>query len=150
MSILLELGNDLKGKLTIEILGRLYPTSTDCWDGNWLNTNVVVQTKEFNGKVFIKTLTGEYDAFYKNLMLLSESSNEGAEFATLEEQLYINIHRQQKGKYLLKGKLVGTRPDGGLLEFTFSLTEDDLSKLAGEIYTITKEYPIYGDPKKRK
>ncbi len=148
MSILLELGSEPKGKFVIELFGRLYPNSTDRWDGNWLNTKVFVRTKEFSGKVSIKTLTAEFEAFYQGLMLLTKSKNEDAEFTTLEEQLYINIHRQQKEKYLLKGKLVGTRPDGGLLEFTFSLTEDELNRLIEDIGTIMKEYPVYDEPKK--
>ncbi len=148
MSVLLKLTNDTEKKLVIEVFGRLYPNETDCWDRNWLNTQVLVKTKEFSGKVSMKTLTDEFVSFYQALMLLTKGTNEDAEFTTMEDQLGINIHRQQKEKYLLKGKLVGTRPDGGLIEFIFHLTEDDLNKFIEDVYTITKEYPIYGVPKK--
>jgi len=148
MSVLLKLVNNIEGQFVIEISGRLYPNETDCWDRNWLNTQVLVKTKEFNGKVSMKTLTAEFVTFYEGLMLLTKAVNEDVEFTTMEEQLYINIQRQQKEKYLLKGKLIGTRPDGGLLEFTFHLTEDDLNKLTEDICTITKEYPVYGETEK--
>lgn len=148
MSVILKLGNETEGKLVIEVLGRLYPNETNCWDRNWLNTQVLVKTKEFSGKVSMKTLTDEFVTFYEGLMLLTKATNEDVEFTTMEEQLYINIKRQQKEKYLLKGKLIGTRPDGGLLEFTFHLTEDDLNKLTEDICTITKEYLVYGETEK--
>lgn len=128
----------------IEALERTQLTSTDYWDGNWLNTEVTIKVGGFRGHVGGYLRTDEFATFREEVTALYSTLSGSATFRTMEEWLLIEMIGDGKGHITAEGSLIDNPGIGNTVRFKLELDQTFLPSLLEELNTLIDRYPIIG------
>jgi hypothetical protein len=136
---------DLKiGLFTLTVHGRQFPSSTDFWDGNWLNVTARAigdgARVEVNGSI---VRSDELERFRDELSALLEKLEGGAELKCIEPNLSLKLRLDGLGHVHLE--LVLT-PDhlNQSHTFQFELDQTYLEPARAACSSILRRYPVIG------
>jgi hypothetical protein len=91
----------------INVTGRGYPNSSDYWDGNWLESEIKLNTFGFKCVYSTSLRADDFQRFYEALLKLNNSLTKEVEFTTMEEGLYLKGQLDITGNIKWEG--VGSR-----------------------------------------
>ena len=136
--------------LSVEFLGRSNPTTTDFWDANWLNVQVLLAVGRFNGefKGSLKNQlrTTDLAAFRMELSALYQSLSGNATLKTVEDWLQLTLTGDGKGHLLMNGRVLDGPGIGNTLTLQLELDQTFLPEIIRSLDAVLVAYPIIGKP----
>ncbi|HKY74854.1 MAG TPA: hypothetical protein VJS45_01845 [Acidimicrobiia bacterium] len=134
-------------RVDVYVRGRMLPQSTDYWDGNWLESDIVVDVGAFHGKIAAALRVDELQRFRKELEVLYLTVAGSAHLASLEEWITLDVKVDPWGHLTVNGE-VRDRPGMGnrLLFHIAELDQTDLPPVIEGLTAIEAAYPILDQP----
>ena len=143
----IEVGAAPGDEFRIEVLGRQFPTATDFWDGNWLNTQVTARVGAFRCKVAGTIRTTEIKAFRVQLQRLYEELLGQATFATMERWIALSVVGDGRGHLRIEGELQDEPGCGNMLRFHLpEIDQTQLFDVIARLCEIEEEFPTIDAP----
>jgi hypothetical protein len=140
----IHIGGESAEYLTLEVLGRSYPGSTDFWDGNWLHTHVEVAVGGFRGSVEGDIRVPEFISFYEQLEVLYRSLEGAAEFSTLESWLSLHVVGDGRGHVVVNGEVQDTPGVGNRLQWRIETDQTSLRTMLRGLRRAIVGFPVLG------
>ncbi len=131
------------GKLEIEILKRSNSETEDYWDANWLESEIRIDVPGFSAFYGTNLRVDDLKSFYERLTALQNSSRKEAEFATLEEGLYLYCELAPNGSVNCKGST--NNGTGNSLNFNLQTDLASLGVFVDELRKILTSYLLIGN-----
>jgi hypothetical protein len=134
--------------LSLFVLGRTHPNSTEYWDANWLTMNVRAELGAFKGNVSGDIQTSELVCFQKDLKHFYQTLKGTVSFQTLEEWIMINLEASKLGQI----KITGFVKDGysfgnrNVLYFTLETDQTFLLTPMNQLQQAISTFPVIGQP----
>lgn len=135
-------GGEEAERIEVRIHGYERAPVGDYHDDNWLRVSVRVEVGSFSGSFGAAFLTSELIEFREGLCALYESLTGCARFATLEEQLELNLTGDGKGHIALLGIASDAPGMGNRLEFRIDLDQGHLSSAIRGLNGIAATFPV--------
>jgi hypothetical protein len=132
--------------LSLLVLGRSHPNSTDYWDGNWLTAGLTVKVGSFEGKVSGHIRAEELVSFNRDLQTLFQKLTGEAAFKTMEDWLMIRVECNKLGHIKITGFVLDDHIDGNTLNFTLSTDQTFLPAPMRQIEQVLGQFPVIGHP----
>ncbi|HEY6470762.1 MAG TPA: hypothetical protein VI434_13460 [Candidatus Dormibacteraeota bacterium] len=144
--ITITIGEETGEHVAIEIVRREFPDATDSDDGNWLACRVSIRAGAFSGSFGASLRAEEFAEFLAAARRLYETLEGRASFATLEDQLRVDINRVGSLGAL---KVIGIAADaagtGNRLEFALAqYDQTQLVDLIRDLEVATATYGVVG------
>jgi hypothetical protein len=142
--VMAELRDDEGRSLSIAILRRENPNSTDYWDANWLATEIDARGPNFRGACSASILAQE-------LVVLRDRIDEiivngsVVEFTSTEAGLTIRVQRTSRGTFAVHAG-IGSRGSGEVLELVLAPAWADISRFRDALSGIVEAYAVIGRP----
>jgi len=136
------LGGAEREFVEVTVRGRSHPRATDYWDGNWLRSEVRIKVGGFLGGFEADFRSEEFARFLVELEQLYASLSGRAVFATLEEQLRLELDGDGKGHIELRGQARDQAGTGHQLTFRLQLDQTVLGAALEEMRSLVAAYPI--------
>src|SRR5262249_46370325 len=139
-----ELRDDEGRSLSIAILRRENPNSSDYWDANWLATEIDARGHNFQGACSASLLAQE-------LVVLRDRIDEiivngsVVEFTSTEADLAIRVERTSRGTFVVHVR-IGRGGSGEVLELVLSSPWADISRFRDALSEIVGAYAVVGRP----
>jgi hypothetical protein len=135
-------GQSQHERIEVEVLRYERQPVGEYNDDNWITVQVHVCVGGFRCTVDGAFITVELVAFLTQLRSLYESLSGTAEFATLEEQLHLQLTGDGKGHIELVGEVADQPGIGNQLRFTLHFDQSQLGTSIHELERVTKEFPV--------
>ena len=134
-------------RVDVYVRGRMLPQSSDYWDGNWLESDIVVDVGAFHGKIAAALRVDELQRFRKQLEVLYLTVAGSAHLESLEEWITLDVKVDGFGHITVDGQ-IQDRPGMGnrLLFHIGELDQTDLPPVIEGLAAIEAAYPILGQP----
>lgn len=132
--------------LTITVLGRSHPGSTDFWDGNWVQAAVEVSVGGFRGQVSGNLRADELAAFAERLARLQESLRGEAAFETMEGWLSLRFVGNGRGHLEIRCVVRDQPGVGNTLECVLATDQTFTRSTVGELAAVVQAFPVVGRP----
>jgi hypothetical protein len=129
-------------RIEVEVLGYERATVGEYWDDNWLRVEIQVAAGELRGKAAAAFITSELSKFLSELRPLFETLKGKAEFATIEEQLKLQLVGDGKGHIGLTGEIADQRGIGNRHLFAFEVDQSQLGASIRKLERVTSEFPV--------
>jgi hypothetical protein len=136
-----HLGGQEREFVDVTVKGRSHPKATDYWDGNWLRSEVRVVAGGFRGAFEADFRAEEFARFLKELEALYASLRGAAVFATLEEQLRLELDGDGRGHIAVRGQARDQAGTGHQLLFRLQLDQTMLSAVLDDLRRLVAAYP---------
>lgn len=149
-SLAVTIAGDGAHRITIEVLGRMHPGSTDYWDGNWLLSPTTVSIGGFKGRVGAGLRCDELQRFRQELAVLNETLTGTAELSSLEDWVNLRLTADSLGHVAVAGAVMDEPGIGNRLEFTFSIDQTFLPPIIGALDEIARRFPVLDGPERRR
>src|SRR5271156_1146805 len=92
------------GKLEINIIKRSNEDAQDFWDGNWLDSEIIINTTGIRMCYGASLRVEELEKFYEDLIKLSKFTSNKIIFTTLEGQLFLEFSVAVGGQVVCQGR----------------------------------------------
>ena len=92
-------------RVDVYVRGRMLPQSTDYWDGNWLESDIVVDVGAFHGKIAAVLRVDELQRFRKELEVVYMAVAGAAHLESLEEWLTLGVKVDAFGHVTVDGQI---------------------------------------------
>lgn len=132
--------------LTITIIGRSYPGSTDYWNGNWLQASIEVSAGGFRGEVACDLRADELAAFAEQMACLQESFRGEAAFDTLEGWLSLRVIGDGRGHMEFRCVVRDQPGVGNRLECVFNTDQTFTRSTVAELAAVVQAFPVVDRP----
>lgn len=114
--------------LTVRIIGRMHPGSSDYWDGNWLISPISAHLGSFSAQL-AAGLRGE------------------AVLTSLERWISLTVGCRPNGSLAVTGELDDDPGIGNRLTFAITgLDQTDIPAMLAALSAIERAYPLLGRP----
>lgn len=134
-------------RVDVYVRGRMLPRSTDYWDGNWLESDIVVDVGAFHGKIAAALRIDELQRFRKELEIVYLTVAGAAHLASLEEWITLHVNVNAFGHLGVDGQIRDQPGTGNRLLFHIAeLDQTDLPPVIEGLTAIEAAYPILGMP----
>ena len=140
------IGRSPTSRLALHPLRRERPDATDYWDGNWVETSVVVAAGAFRGEFQASLRVEDFARFRDEVRVLYESLAGRARFRTMEDWISVEIEGDGKGLLRVECSLVDEPGVGNRLTFTLGLDQTDLPEILRRLDAICGAFPTIGAP----
>jgi len=130
--------------INIKIVSRCYPTETDYWDGNWLNTEIYLRSGTLKHKINANLRTDEFDSLLRELDPVCASLKGTAKFEAMEECLILEIEGHGDGTFVATGSVKSTPGARNKLGFSLDFDKGDLLRIMSELNALLRKFPIVG------
>ena len=143
---LVRISGEPESSITIEVLGRMHPGSSDFYDGNWLVSPISIAAGGFTGTVAAGLRSEELRSFRRELERLHESTGGEASLCSMETWIDLRVSVEPRGQLKVVGTMVDEPGTGNLLKFT--LDGLDLSFVPGIVRGLSRiesVYPVLGE-----
>jgi hypothetical protein len=141
-----RLGGEAAEYVELTILGRSNPGATDFWDGNWLVTEVQLQSGGFTGAFKANLRTHEIADFAAELRGLHTALRGSAELRTMEQQLKLSFTGDGRGHLNVQCEAHDQAGCGNQLRFELSTDQTELPPLLRQLDDVLSRYPVIGKP----
>jgi len=142
-----SIGQPAGDHITIKALGRMHPDATDFWDGNWLNTLIVVSAGKFRAEVGASLRSDELAGFREGLQRIYAELRGTASLSSMEEWLSVDVAIESFGKLKVVGRLTDALGGGNKLSFKIDdLDQSYLPEIIDALQEIEIRYPVVGSP----
>ncbi|WP_270182274.1 WapI family immunity protein [Alkalihalobacillus sp. CinArs1] len=135
-----------KSKIAIEVLGRKYPDSTDYWDGNWIDSYVLLKIPGYSAKFRANVRTNELLSFLEELKTMNETLKGKAVLENMEDFILLEGRMDALGNVMWSGETCYPMGTGAILNFTFESDQSYLTKLIEELIVVVDKFPVIGKP----
>lgn len=132
--------------LTITILGRSHPGTTDYWDGNWVRAAIEVAAGDFRGSVSGDLRAEELAQFHEQLACLQQSLRGTAEFETMERWLSIHVTGDGKGHMEFRCIICDQPGIGNTLDCRLATDQTFTRRTVTELAAVVQAFPVIGRP----
>jgi hypothetical protein len=139
----IQLG-DGADRLTMQILGRSRPDSTDYWEANWLHCVVEAFTGSFHGKIDWQLRNEDLTRFLKGLECITNEAGQ-ALLDTGDGWLEVRIVRDENGRVDATCEMEENPTYGNTLTFRLSLNQAVLPELTKQIRNVLTQFPVVGE-----
>jgi hypothetical protein len=134
-------------RVDVYVRGRMLPQSTDYWDGNWLESDIVVDVGAFHGKIAAALRVDELQRFRKELEVVYLTVAGAAHLASLEEWITLDVKVDAWGHLTVDGEIQDRPGMGNRLSFHIAeLDQTDLPPVIEGLTAIEAAYPILDQP----
>lgn len=140
-----ELKDDEGRSLSIAVLRRENPNSTDYWDANWLATEIDARGQSFRGAFSASLLAQELVVLRDRIGEAIANDDSGVEFTSTEADLTIRMQRESTGTYVVHAT-IGRPGSSEVLELLLSAAWADVSRFRDDLSKIVKVYAVVGHP----
>jgi hypothetical protein len=130
--------------VSITLLGRLFPGSTDYWDGNQLVAIVTVRSGVFSGKIDSYLSTDDFVRFADQLRALNRTLTGSAVFETIESWIKLELEVDKLGWIRLSALLLDPIDRESRLEFSIGFDQTYLPPLLKQLQHVTTRFPVIG------
>ena len=130
--------------LTITVLGRSHPGSTDFWDGNWVRAAVEVSAGGFRGEVCGDLRADELAAFAGQLAHLQESLRGEAAFDTMEGWLSLRVTGNGRGHLTFRCVIRDEPGVGNTLDCVLATDQTFTRSTVAELAAVVQAFPVVG------
>ena len=125
----------------------MLPQSTDYWDGNWLESDIVVDVGAFHGKIAAALRIDELQRFRKELEVVYLMVAGAAHLESLEDWITLDVRVDAFGHLSVDGQIQDQPGLGNRLLFHIGeLDQTDLPPVIEGLTAIEAAYPILGMP----
>ncbi len=133
--------------LTIHVINREYPLSSDYYDGNWVGSTIEVSAGGFTGKVSASLRSEEFVKFMNELSMLYEELSGQAHFTTMEQWLSITVVGDGIGHFEAQCKLSDNAPSGtgNTLNFFIYFDQTFIPGMIAGLNRIITAFPVIGN-----
>jgi hypothetical protein len=143
----LVLGHRETEHVTIEVVARGYPHTTDYWDGSWLTTTIAIAAGAWRATYPADLRTEEFERFRDGLKALYDNLVGEALFASMEGWLFLELKGDGLGHIRVEGSAqdrVSGEPQR--LEFVLPLINQTyLPALIDQLNDILDRFPVIGE-----
>lgn len=130
------------GKLEINVLKRGDSETNDYWDGNWLETEIIINVPGYNAFYGTNLRVDELQRFLEGLIALQTINERVAKFTTMEDGLYLHCEVESNGTVNVNGK--ANNNTGSILDFRLQTDLASLDIFVNELRGVLKLYPLVG------
>ncbi len=139
------IGGRERERVEIRVQRRIYPTSTDSDDGNWLSSRITVSAGVWAGSFDAHLRAEEFAAFRQQCERLYEALRGTAVFHPLEPWLLLTLTGDAKGHIELAGEAIDHVGWGNQLSFKYlELDQSFLPPLIAQLREVEKNFPVVG------
>ena len=128
--------------ISLEVLYRRYPS--DSFDGNWLETDIVVESGTCHGKYRATILVQDFEAFRDRIALLTETWDGTALFDPMEPWIQIKLTGNGGTEIRVSGEADHPCGMGKTLPFSMSISSSELPGIIKMLDDILVRYPAVG------
>jgi hypothetical protein len=138
--------------IAIRCLWRTHPEANDYWDGNWVDSEVIVNIEPWRATYRANLRTDEFSRFRDQLREMYEGRREEASFDPMEPWLMLTLAIDGLGRIAIEGD---TGPEGGgkvfgqvRLHFRLEdgMDQSDLPQLITQLDELERNFPTRGRP----
>ena len=138
-----KLGKESSEYLQILAHSYAYPDSTDFWDGNWINTRIIIKVGGFKGDYEAQLRNVDFFDFKKGLENLYNILDGYANFNCIEDYLRIKIKGDGLGHFSAYCIAIDNPGiNGHTLKFSIEFDQTEIHSLTKMIDDLLKEFPI--------
>ena len=133
--------------LTVRIIGRMHPGSSDYWDGNWLISPISAHLGSFSAQLAAGLRVDELQTFRHGLELIDQQLRGEAVLTSLERWISLTVGCRPNGSLAVTGELDDNPGIGNRL--TFAITgrdQTDIPAMLAALSAIERAYPLLGRP----
>jgi len=134
--------------IAIDVISRTHPDANDFYDGNWLNTKVLIEAGSFSGTINGQLRAEELVSFQDELTKLHESLSGSVKFSTMEEWLSFEMTGDGKGHFSCTGKIADEVGYGNVLNFQIYLDQTFIPEILNGLGRVVKAFPVLGTAQK--
>jgi hypothetical protein len=135
-------GEEAGEQLRINVLRYERDPVGEYFDDNWLAVEVSIQVGAFSATFRASFLTGELEAFHKQMRVLYESLEGRAEFESLEGQLGVGLIGDGLGHIRLDGKARDRAGTGNTLSFNLVFDQTQLYTSMRRLEAALTAFPV--------
>lgn len=128
------------GKLEINIIKRSNEDAQDYWDGNWLDSEIIINTTGIRMCYGASLRVEELEKFYEDLIKLSKFTSNKIIFTTLEGQLFLEFSVAVGGQVVCQGRAINQ--DDNSLNFHIKTDLISIDYFLTELKLSLKQYPL--------
>jgi len=133
--------------LTVRVMGRMHPGSSDYWDGNWLISSISAQLGSFSAQLTAGLRVDELQSFRHGLELINQQLRGEAVLTPLEPWISLTVTCQPNGSLAVTGELDDNPGIGNRLTFAITgLDQTDIPAMLTALSAIERTYPLLGRP----
>lgn len=137
------LGKESSDFVKIKINCFSYPSATDFWDGNWINSSISLKAGAFKASYPAELTTVDFFEFMSGLERIYESLKGTANFYTIEEYLQVKITGDGIGHFIADCIAVDNPgADGNTLHFRLHFDQTEIKGMIKMISEILDSFPI--------
>jgi hypothetical protein len=146
------IGHRASDHIAIRVLKRENPHATDYWDGNWVDADVSIVLRPWQGTYQANLRTNEFANFSQELESLDDRSSWVATFSPMEPWRELALQLDSLGHIRLKGQ-AGPEGFGRVFGQTRLVFEADdfmdqtfIPPIIQQLQLIEQEFPVVGKP----
>jgi hypothetical protein len=137
------IGKESSDFVKIKINGFSYPSSTDFWDGNWINSTISLRAGAFKASYDAELRNVDFYQLMNELERLHDNLKGSANFFTIEEYLEIKINGDGIGHFTADCVAIDfPGVDQSKLQFRLNFDQTEINGLIRMISDILDNYPI--------
>jgi len=140
-------GSPAGDRVAIRVLRRLYPSASDYWDGNWLDTPLDVTLGRFKANIDAHIRADELESFRMRLERLHECLCGEALLESMEEWIRLRVTINRVGQLHLTGVVSDAPGARNKLEFSIeNLDQSHLPPMLDDLRSVAAAFPVVGHP----
>jgi hypothetical protein len=130
--------------LIVKPLYRPYDQCQDEWDGNWVNSQILIRVGGFNGNIMASLRTDEFIRFKEELSKLYSTLKGQASFSSMEHWLTIHVEGDGLGHFEADCVAMDEVGIGNRLQFGLDFDQTDLPGIIKDLDGILRAFPVRG------
>jgi hypothetical protein len=130
--------------LTVRPLYRPYDQCQDYWDGNWVNSQIIIRVGGFNGNITASLRTDEFMRFKEELSRLYSTLKGRASFSSMEHWLTIHVEGDGLGHFEAECVVMDEVGIGNRLQFRLDFDQTELPGIVKGLEGILQAFPVRG------
>jgi hypothetical protein len=141
----LVVGRPTGDHLTVRLIGRMHPGSSDYWDGNWLISPISAHLGSVSAQLSAGLRVDELQTFRHGLEQMNQQLHGEAVLTSLEGWISLTVTCRPTGSLCVTGELVDDPGVGNRLTFAISgLDQTDIPAMLTALSAIERAYPLRG------
>ncbi|MFU8871910.1 hypothetical protein [Micromonospora sp. SL4-19] len=143
----LVIGRPSDDHLTVRVMGRMHPGSSDYWDGNWLISPISAHVGGFSAQLAAGLRVDELQTFRHGLELINQQLRGEAVLTSIEQWISLTVACRPNGSLSVTGELDDNPGIGNRLTFAVTgLDQSDIPAMLTARSAIENAYPLLGQP----